>query len=133
MDLDRFKEINDSLGHGAGDTALQEIGRRLSDIAREAGYFVGRLGGDEFGLIVHGQNGQDDVLRAADQLLGVLSRPIEIEGRSYAMSASVGISIFPYDGEDETVLLSKADSAMYEGKRQGGNTVRVAATVQNSL
>ncbi len=127
VDLDRFKVINDNWGHAAGDMALFEIGRRLKHQAETNSLFIARVGGDEFGVITTARD-RSDVSEAAEQILKELSHPVELSDGFHPMSASIGISIYPDDGEEPTTLLARADSVMYEGKRGGGNVVRYAAS-----
>ncbi|HEX3791957.1 MAG TPA: EAL domain-containing protein [Pseudonocardiaceae bacterium] len=119
IDLDKFKVINDSLGHTVGDRVLQIMGSRLSHEVRR-GDLVGRLGGDEFAVIVHGVSGADDAGARAEQLRHALSRPVVVDGRHLHIDASIGIVITDRDdpraGED---ILRDADLAMYQAKTQG--------------
>ncbi len=115
IDLDNFKPINDVLGHAAGDFVLQNTARRLRDIVREEDAVI-RLGGDEFVLIIEARTPQDDADELAERVRSALSRPLEYEGRSVAVGASVGYTAF--DGGDEScdTLLTRADQAMYAQK-----------------
>jgi diguanylate cyclase (GGDEF)-like protein/PAS domain S-box-containing protein len=117
LDLDRFKEINDTLGHQVGDTLLQQIGQRLQD-AVQTGGLVARLGGDEFAVLLPGA----DAVRAAqvaDDLVRVLQTPFELDGQPIAVDASIGIVVAPEHGQDADTLLRCADIAMYQAKRSG--------------
>jgi diguanylate cyclase (GGDEF)-like protein len=115
IDLDRFKHLNDTLGHHAGDLFLAEIGERLrADCAPHE--LVARLGGDEFALISDGE----DVPRRAQRLVSVLARPHSIYGRAIAPGASVGVAVFPDDAPDASALQRFADMALYRVKTQGG-------------
>jgi diguanylate cyclase (GGDEF)-like protein/PAS domain S-box-containing protein len=124
IDLDRFKYVNDTLGHQAGNDVLVQIGDRLRRHVRGTDT-VARVGGDEF-VVLHGD--LRDV-GAAESVAGavaeLLARPITVGGRTVRVRATVGISTFPGDGEDVDALLTKSDSAMYHGKRGGRNTIRV--------
>ncbi len=111
LDLDNFKELNDTLGHYAGDLVLAQIGPRMQAVLR--GGATARLGGDEFGLIVRDADGAE---AAAERILQALARPFELEGASVSVQASVGIASFPRDALDMTRLLRCADVAMYEAK-----------------
>lgn len=119
IDLDRFKSINDSLGHSAGDALLGQSARRLRGCVRE-GDTVARLGGDEFALILPGIAGAADAAVVAEKVLGVFSQPFVVAGQESFVAASVGITIFPADGQDGEDLLRKADTAMYRAKDAGG-------------
>lgn len=115
LDLDRFKEVNDTLGHDVGDQLLQEVSRRLIDAVRESDT-VARLGGDEFVILME----RSDLQHApavAEKLHQVLERPFKLDGQLIDMSASFGIVCFPEHGEDSVTLLQKADVAMYAAKR----------------
>ena len=115
LDLDRFKELNDTLGHQAGDEALRLIARRLARLV-EPGDAVGRLGGDEFGLVLAGA-GLERAEAVAEGIGRVLSEPLQLDGLSVSASASVGIALHPDHASDVTGLLRRADVAMYEAKR----------------
>ncbi|WP_399344966.1 EAL domain-containing protein [Umezawaea sp. Da 62-37] len=119
IDLDKFKIINDSLGHSAGDKVLQVLGLRLSQSVRR-GDVVGRLGGDEFAVIAHGTTSPEEATALVDHIRGELNRPISVDGRNLHIDASVGIVVAdaddPRDGAD---LLRDADLAMYEAKTRG--------------
>jgi diguanylate cyclase (GGDEF)-like protein len=122
IDLDRFKTINDSLGHGAGDVLLVEIAKRLRHCLR-ASDVVARLGGDEFVVILeHGERHQ--VERVANSLLAALSRPLDLCGHECYTTASIGIALFPGDGSDALTLTKNADVAMYLAKEDGKNACR---------
>jgi diguanylate cyclase (GGDEF)-like protein len=115
MDLDRFREINDTLGHHTGDRLLAEIGPRLRRALND-GEVISRLGGDEFGVLVPGAGTPREAAHAARQILGALEEPISINGLSLDVEASVGIAQFPDHGADADVLLQRADVAMYVAK-----------------
>jgi diguanylate cyclase (GGDEF)-like protein len=116
IDLDRFKEINDSLGHQAGDDVLCQLAPRLSPVVGTAGTLA-RLGGDEFGVIVAPLASVAEATRLADRIADVLRRPMPIAGMSLRVDASIGIAVCPEHGTTAEVLLRKADVAMYEAKR----------------
>ena len=124
LDLDRFKEINDTLGHAAGDALLREVSRRLGTCVRDSDT-VGRLGGDEFAVLLHHIALVDDAVAVADKILAKLQEPCMIDGHSVHIAASIGIALYPDHGEREDQLLSLADDAMYAAKRQGGDRRRV--------
>jgi len=125
LDLDRFKEVNDSLGHGAGDALLSQVAGRLVDTVRLGDTIVrrhasvSRLGGDEFTLILTDLASAEDAGRVAARLVRVLGEPYEIEGQEVHTSVSVGIAVFPDDAEDADTLLRNADRAMYRAKADG--------------
>ncbi|MDX3773896.1 EAL domain-containing protein [Chromatiaceae bacterium AAb-1] len=117
IDLDRFKHINDTLGHAAGDELLQLVAQRLQHNRRHAD-IVGRLSGDEF-VIVLPQCGSEHVTELAEKLRAAISNPCQIAARPLIPSASIGISIFPQDGHDIGTLLHRAETAMYQAKHSG--------------
>jgi diguanylate cyclase (GGDEF)-like protein len=120
LDLDRFKFINDSLGHGVGDRVLQEAAVRLTTAVR-ASDLVARLGGDEFVLLFEDFASAAEVSELASKVLGAFQSTFVIEGHELALSASIGICTYPQDGRDAQTLLSNADIAMYRAKEQGRN------------
>ncbi len=115
MDLDRFKEINDSLGHAAGDELLVELGTRMRDALR-ASDTVARLGGDEFGVLLPDATIPDDVLAVVDRIRAEIGQPVIVQGLPLVLEASIGISLYPDDGDDVESLLKRADLAMYQAK-----------------
>jgi diguanylate cyclase (GGDEF)-like protein len=117
LDLDRFKDLNDSLGHHAGDLLLREIGPRLSSALPE-GSVVARLGGDEFAALLAPIDEPQDAERSARRVRDVLQTPVEIEGIAVSAEGSVGIAHYPADGNDVATLLQRADVAMYEAKEK---------------
>jgi len=123
IDLDRFKNINDSLGHGAGDELLTVIGGRLQSVVRDTDT-VARLGGDEFAIILSQMAHADDPRRVAQRILEVVGAPVLINGFENQISASIGITLCPQDGNDGASLLKHADLAMYEAKSSGRNGYR---------
>ena len=118
LDLDRFKTINDTLGHAAGDQLLVEVAKRLKSRKR-AGDTIARLGGDEFVFIISELRNRDDAVVVAEQLLDVLKPPIHIAEHNLHVSSSIGIAIFPADGADSTSLMKSADVALYRAKELG--------------
>lgn len=121
IDLDRFKEVNDKLGHPAGDNLLQQVAYRLKEVSRESD-FVARLGGDEFGILQIGPCHPGSSGIFASKLIECLARPFNIGGESVQISASVGIACSPEDGSDSNGLLKKADLALYKAKTAGRNS-----------
>jgi diguanylate cyclase (GGDEF)-like protein/PAS domain S-box-containing protein len=120
IDLDQFKFINDSLGHDAGDRLLQIVAERLSDCIR-ANDTVARQGGDEFVVVISDLVRSEDAAKVARQLQLAVSRPIRIVDNELEISCSIGISIYPKDGEEVQTLLKNADAAMFRAKEQGRN------------
>jgi diguanylate cyclase (GGDEF)-like protein len=120
VDLDRFKLINDTLGHDAGDELLRETARRLIENLR-AGDAVARLGGDEFVVLLEEVAERLYVGSVSQKIIAALAAPFLIKGREYHITASVGVSVYPDDGDDPPTLLKNADSAMYRAKEQGRN------------
>jgi diguanylate cyclase (GGDEF)-like protein/PAS domain S-box-containing protein len=119
IDLDNFKDINDTLGHDAGDDLLVQAAQRLRDAVRASDY-VARLGGDEFIVILADLNVEEDVTRVANGLVNAISKPFELNaGTGNQVCASIGISLYPQDGNDADTLLKNADIAMYAAKAAG--------------
>ncbi|MEJ2590409.1 MAG: EAL domain-containing protein, partial [Candidatus Thiodiazotropha sp.] len=121
LDLDDFKKINDTLGHETGDKLLKEAASRLQSVVR-SGDTVGRLGGDEFIILLGGLTQATDAQPVAEALLDKFTEAFAIDSRDLVLTASIGISLFPDDGENLSTLLRNADSAMYHSKEQGRNT-----------
>ena len=119
MDLDRFKDVNDSLGHHAGDALLVEIGKRLRGILRSSDT-VARLGGDEFGVLISKPRSDRDVVVVIEKIRAALEQPVTIDGLGLPAEASIGIAMFPHHGEDVDTLLRHADVAMYGAKEEKG-------------
>ncbi|MFM0715571.1 EAL domain-containing protein [Paraburkholderia strydomiana] len=127
IDLDRFKNINDSLGHHIGDNLLRSVSRRLLQAVR-SNDTVSRLGGDEFTVILNGVSNAADVSRTIeDRLLPLVRQPHELGGVALPVSCSVGVALFPDDGEDIETLMQNADAAMYQAKSAGRNLVKFFA------
>ncbi len=120
LDLDGFKDINDSLGHDAGDLVLRTIGKRLAEVVRGED-MVARLGGDEFCILVENLQDEEDAVRVATRCLAQISEPLALGDRTLRMRGSVGIAIFPRDGETREAILQAADTAMYAAKHGGKN------------
>jgi len=131
IDLDRFKIINDTLGHNAGDRLLQEAAERLHECLRDSDT-IARQGGDEFVVLLE-DFGQDEqyLVGVARKILAALARPFVLLGQEVSVSASIGISIYPRDGQEMAVLLKNADIAMYRAKEQGKNTFQFYASESN--
>ncbi|MCF8152482.1 MAG: EAL domain-containing protein [Sulfuritalea sp.] len=120
LDLDRFKNINDTLGHGIGDLLLQEVAVRLTGCVRQ-GDTVSRLGGDEFVILLPELNDEKDARLVAQKLLNAAVFPMVLEGHELHISASIGISYYPMDGANAEALMKNADVAMYRAKEEGRN------------
>ena len=118
IDLDRFKEINDSLGHSAGDHLLISVGKQMGGALR-ASDTVARLGGDEFGLVLPELNDAEALAPVLERLQESLEEPIQVQSLPIGIEASIGIAIYPDHGEDAQTLIQRADIAMYEAKRDG--------------
>ncbi len=118
LDLDRFKEVNDTLGHDAGDRLLDAVGNRLIDLVRKTDT-VARIGGDEFLLLVPNIDQVEDVIDIAQKVLDALRESFIVDGHKISITASIGIAIYPDDGTDVDTLVSRADKAMYEVKQRG--------------
>ncbi|MGX4642780.1 sensor domain-containing protein [Massilia sp. SYSU DXS3249] len=123
LDLDRFKEVNDSFGHEFGDVLLCEVAARLRRVIRPTDV-IARLGGDEFVIAAHCASGRDAAARISDKLLDVLTTPISIAGQDVIIGASIGISLFPCDAPTKEQLFQAADTAMYRAKAAGRNRFR---------
>ena len=121
IDLDRFKLVNDTQGHSAGDKLLKEAAARLSECVRGVDT-VGRFGGDEFGAIVSDLSKPGDAGVVAQKVLDAIAQPFKLDARDTYVSASVGITLFPADGDNPEALVMNADTAMYRAKEQGRNT-----------
>jgi diguanylate cyclase (GGDEF)-like protein/PAS domain S-box-containing protein len=130
IDLDRFKTINDSLGHLTGDHLLKEVANRLCRVVRAVDT-VARLGGDEFVVLVPGVRTMDECALVGEKIIGALAEPVRFEGRSLHISPSIGICLCPDDGEDVETLMRKADAAMYHAKASGRNNYQFFAERMN--
>ncbi len=130
LDLDRFKLINDTLGHEAGDRALEEIAERLRGCMRGSD-MIARFGGDEFVILIEEFTAPSDVTGVVNKLLGAVKAPLKHKGQEFSLSASVGISTFPDDGKDAQTLLKNADIAMYRAKDKGRNTFQFYSAEMN--
>jgi diguanylate cyclase (GGDEF)-like protein/PAS domain S-box-containing protein len=130
IDLDRFKTINDSLGHLTGDHLLREVASRLCRAVRMSDT-VARLGGDEFVVLVPGIHGADECGHIGDKIIEALAAPFPFEGRSLHISPSIGICLYPDDGHDAEALMRNADAAMYHAKAAGRNNYQFFAQRMN--
>jgi len=118
VDLDHFKNVNDTLGHSIGDLLLKEVARRLGGVVRK-GDTLARLGGDEFVIVLEGLKSADDAGQVAQKILNALAQPCVLDGHTLSTAGSVGIAIYPTDGGDATTLMRHADTAMYAAKSGG--------------
>ncbi len=125
LDLDGFKQVNDTSGHRTGDALLKTVARRLESVVREEDT-VARVGGDEFMIALWHVANASDVETVSAKLIEIVSRPYLIENRSFTITASAGVSVFPLDGEDADSLIKSADAALYEAKRSGKNGFRLS-------
>lgn len=120
LDLDGFKQVNDSLGHDVGDLLLKAVAQRLTSCLRNSD-LVARLGGDEFTVILPGIKQTEDAQLVAQKILATIAEPFLLNSHQVSITTSIGISIYPHDGEDMDILLKKADLAMYQSKESGSN------------
>lgn len=123
IDLDRFKEINDSLGHSTGDRVLQDVAARLSKCLREVDT-IARQGGDEFVVLLEDVESPEEVEQVAARMREALTEPLVIEGRVIQVTSSIGVALYPRDGDALPALIGRADLAMYRAKELGRNTVQ---------
>jgi diguanylate cyclase (GGDEF)-like protein/PAS domain S-box-containing protein len=135
LDLDRFKPINDSLGHAAGDRMLKEVAMRLCACV-DSDDTVARMGGDEFTLLLHSQAQREGALTRAihvgEQILASLAQPFILEGREFFVTASIGIALSPLDGNELSQLMKNADTAMYHAKERGKNNFQFYQAAMNA-
>jgi diguanylate cyclase (GGDEF)-like protein/PAS domain S-box-containing protein len=123
LDLDRFKNVNDSLGHAAGDSVLAEAAKRLGGCLRQ-GDTLSRLGGDEFTVLLNEVGGADEAAGVAEAMVARLNEPYLFQGQSLSLGASVGLALYPQHGTEPAVLIKHADAAMYAAKDNGRNNVQ---------
>ena len=131
IDLDRFKTINDSLGHHVGDELLKGVAQRLTSCVR-ASDTVARLGGDEFAVILENLSDDDGAQQVAEKMIASMGAPMVIEGQALNTSCSIGISLFPADGRDSATLMKNADVAMYYAKEKGRNNYQFFSAEMNT-
>jgi diguanylate cyclase (GGDEF)-like protein/PAS domain S-box-containing protein len=131
LDLDGFKEINDSLGHDAGDDLLRQVSQRIRACLRQADRLA-RFGGDEFLVLIDPVRRRRDVEAVTRKILKAVATPLKLDGLMATVSASIGIAMFPDDGEDPSLLLKNADAAMYQAKQGGRNALRFYAPQINA-
>jgi diguanylate cyclase (GGDEF)-like protein/PAS domain S-box-containing protein len=130
LDLDRFKEVNDTLGHSAGDEVLKYVAEKLVGLVRSSDT-VARLGGDEFLLLLQEIHDLDDATTIADKIVNSFKEPFTMGGHQLLLSASIGIALFPDDGNDLETLMKKSDASMYNSKRRGGSQYKVYNTIDH--
>ena len=130
LDLDRFKSINDTLGHHVGDLLLKHVAERLRESVRAVDT-VSRLGGDEFVVVLHEIQAPEDAMMVAEKILSALATAVVIEGHTLYATPSIGISIYPDDGEEAYALMKNADTAMYHAKENGRNTFQFFTAQMN--
>lgn len=122
LDLDRFKEVNDSMGHAAGDALLVDVAKRLTGCVREEDT-IARLGGDEFVVLLDGPAQKNQIRAVADKIRDALRKPYRLGSQLASVTVSIGMSLYPVDGQDTDALLGHADSAMYRAKQHGRDLV----------
>jgi diguanylate cyclase (GGDEF)-like protein len=126
LDLDRFKAVNDTLGHAVGDQLLKAVAGRLHECVREVDT-VARMGGDEFTIILEGLSCEQDIATVARRITGSLASPFHIQEHQASIGVSIGITVYPSDDHEIDDLLKHADAAMYRAKQQGGNSFQFYA------
>jgi diguanylate cyclase (GGDEF)-like protein len=131
LDLDRFKVVNDTVGHAVGDQLLRSVAERLKTFVRD-GDTVARVGGDEFTLLLPELERMEDVVDVADRILETLRQPWVLNGHEFHVTTSIGIAVWPDDGEDAEALLRNADTAMYRAKDQGRDNYKLYTPKMNS-
>jgi diguanylate cyclase (GGDEF)-like protein len=132
IDLDRFKRVNDTLGHASGDQLIREVARRLRETVR-ADDIVARLGGDEFVVAISDVVTLSSILQVAEKMLATVTVPYQLDGREIFCSCSIGISIYPHDGTSASNLLKNADTAMYHAKNSGRNRFQLYDAAMNAM
>ncbi|MGI6225404.1 MAG: putative bifunctional diguanylate cyclase/phosphodiesterase [Peptococcales bacterium] len=130
LDLDNFKVVNESLGHFYGDQLLIQLARKLTETVSSQN-IIARLGGDEFFIIQKGITQPQEVIDLAEKIMALFSEPFLLGGREFLITCSVGITVYPFDGEESTDLLKKADNALYSAKRLGKNNYQFYDQVMN--
>jgi len=128
MDLDSFKSINDTMGHGAGDIILKEVAQALEDRLRKTDT-VSRFGGDEFLIMLNNIGNPEDIIKVSDDIMEIFTKPFDLNGQEFYITASAGVAVYPIDGEDTETLIKNADIAMYKAKSKGKNQYVLCTTV----
>ena len=131
LDLDRFKDVNDTLGHSFGDELLKAVAIRLKTALRQEDS-IARMGGDEFTILIANLKTPDDALKIGQKILDVVAQPMRIEGNEVFITTSIGIALFPNDGDTAEALLKNSDHAMYRAKEAGPNLVQLFTPSMNS-
>ena len=131
LDLDRFKNVNDTLGHTLGDELLRVVAERLRCVLRE-GDTIARMGGDEFTILLSDLKAAEDAAKIAQKLLDAVAEPMPIEGHELFVTTSIGISLYPDDGDSADALLKNADNAMYRAKETGRNAFQLCTRAMNN-
>ncbi|HYI10478.1 MAG TPA: EAL domain-containing protein [Thermoanaerobaculia bacterium] len=131
LDLDRFKYVNDTLGHSLGDELLRAVAARLRSVLRE-GDTIARMGGDEFTVLLADNDSAEDAAKTAQKLLDVVARPLRLEGHELYITTSIGIALYPDDGDTAESLLKNADGAMYRAKESGRSSYQLCTRAMNS-
>ncbi|HUF82363.1 MAG TPA: PAS domain S-box protein [Burkholderiales bacterium] len=131
VDLDRFKNVNDTLGHAVGDLLLRQVSERLSRAVR-SGDTVGRLGGDEFAIVLSNLSSAQDASLVAQKLMASFNEPFKLQGADFYVTASIGITLYPDDAEEQDTLIKNADAAMYRAKDIGRNTYQFYRSEMNA-
>lgn len=132
IDLDRFKRVNDTLGHAAGDRLICEVARRLRETVR-ADDIVARLGGDEFVVVIGDVLALNPILQVVEKMLATVTEPYKLDGHEIFSSCSIGVSVYPYDGASSVDLLKDADTAMYHAKNSGRNRFQLYDAAMNAM
>ncbi len=132
IDLDRFKQINDSLGHSSGDMVLKIVSERINKKLRGEDVLA-RLGGDEFSILMEDLNKSHDAVQLAQKIIDILEQPIDVEGHTVYVSSSIGISLYPEDAKNAQDLLKNADAAMYKAKDEGRNNFQFYSAEMTEL
>ena len=130
LDLDRFKYINDTLGHLKGDEVLKEVAKRLNMCIRKSDTLA-RHGGDEFTILVQDLNRVEDIAKLTDRIFSLFNTPFHLKGQHVFVTTSIGVSIYPNDGEDAETLIKNADIALYKAKDEGRNTYQLFTSTLN--
>ena len=131
LDLDQFKMVNDTLGHGIGDRLLQQIARRLAQLS-DVAEIVSRVGGDEFTILLSNLVSADDAVAVARRVLALVEQPTEVAGHRLYITTSIGLSFYPEDGEDAEALMTSADLAMYRAKELGRSSYQICSPTMNT-
>jgi diguanylate cyclase (GGDEF)-like protein len=124
IDLDKFKPVNDTYGHGVGDLLLKDVALRIQDCLRESDT-AARIGGDEFVILLPAIETQQDASKVGEKIRLALNQPFELAGHTLKIGSSIGVAVYPEHGSDEKLLVKSADIAMYHAKKNGRNNVKI--------